>query len=581
MSIDSAPKKKAADIKQDNNTVKLKLDTKDKVEALIQKVKDSGIDITNSYANWCNLGFAFADEFGESGREYFSQVSQFHPDYNKVECDSQFDKCLNANGNGVSISTFFYLAKQNQLYFEVIEENPSFKNTIVNNLDQAHKLNTSELPTLPDTLFGKLPKLLQCLVQHTELNHERDILLIGSLVTLSACLPTISSVYGGQKVFANLFCFITAKASAGKGALNNCKYLVSEIHKQLREASSKAKVQFDIDLAEYNKAKKNNPTLEKPKDPPSKMLFIPANNSSTGAYQILSDSDGKGIIFETEGDTLAQAFKTEHGNYSDGFRKAFHHETISYYRRTDREYVEIESPRLSCMLSGTPRQVGALIPDAENGLFSRFIFYHMVAPSVWKNVFDNNKGNTVEDVFKAQGVEFYELYKSLLRYGEIGFELSLKQQNRFNECLESLQNRFLVSQSDDFIGAVRRHGLIAFRICMILSALRILETGEVGEVLHCSDVDFDAALKIMEVLIEHANHVFNQLPKQSKFTKPLKIIDKFFNALPITFNHKEYKLCAEKLDINAKTAEGYIAKLKTQNKLFSEKHNCYTKAPPA
>ena len=35
------------------------------------------------------------------------------------------------------------------------------------------------------------------------------------------------------------------------------------------------------------------------------------------------------MIFETEGDTLAQTFKSEHGNYSDDFRKAFHTETYA------------------------------------------------------------------------------------------------------------------------------------------------------------------------------------------------------------------------------------------------------------
>ncbi len=42
-------------------------------------------------------------------------------------------------------------------------------------------------------------------------------------------------------------------------------------------------------------------------------------------------------------DTKCKAFKSEHGNYSDGFRKAFHHEIISYNRRKDREFVELEN----------------------------------------------------------------------------------------------------------------------------------------------------------------------------------------------------------------------------------------------
>lgn len=83
--------------------------------------------------------------------------------------------------------------------------------------------------------------------------------------------------------------------------------------------------------------------MDKPQEPTLKMLVIPANNSATGLFQILNDNDGKGLIFETEGDTLAQTFKSEHGNYSDGFRKAFHHETITYNRRRT-----VNSLKLNC-----------------------------------------------------------------------------------------------------------------------------------------------------------------------------------------------------------------------------------------
>jgi lysophospholipase L1-like esterase len=60
-------------------------------------------------------------------------------------------------------------------------------------------------------------------------------------------------------------------------------------------------------------------------------------------------------------------------NYSDGFHKAFYHEKISYLRCKDCEYVTLEVLKLSALLSGTSRQVQSLVPDAENGLFSRFI----------------------------------------------------------------------------------------------------------------------------------------------------------------------------------------------------------------
>ena len=89
------------------------------------------------------------------------------------------------------------------------------------------------------------------------------------------------------------------------------------------------------------------------------MLFLPANNSSTGFFELLNDSDSSGLIFETEADTLSKSFKSDYGDYSDGFRSAFQHEPHSFYRRTDKEYVEIKRPALSVMLSGTPKQIAA------------------------------------------------------------------------------------------------------------------------------------------------------------------------------------------------------------------------------
>uniref|UniRef100_UPI001CF87561 DUF3987 domain-containing protein n=1 Tax=Penaeicola halotolerans TaxID=2793196 RepID=UPI001CF87561 len=89
--------------------------------------------------------------------------------------------------------------------------------------------------------------------------------------------------------------------------------------------------------------------------------------------------------------------------YSEGLTRAFHHETIPYYRRTDREFVDIESPCLSTVLTGTPKQVSALIPNAENGLFSRFIFFFMNVRPVWKNVFASQTDNGLGDYFDALG----------------------------------------------------------------------------------------------------------------------------------------------------------------------------------
>lgn len=80
------------------------------VEIVLQRIESHHIDLTCNYEEWIKLGFAFADEFGIAGRNYFHRVSQFHPEYNPTKCDSQFNKCFNGRKSGVTIKSFFFAA---------------------------------------------------------------------------------------------------------------------------------------------------------------------------------------------------------------------------------------------------------------------------------------------------------------------------------------------------------------------------------------------------------------------------------------------------------------------------------------
>jgi len=328
-------------------------------------------------------------------------------------------------------------------------------------------------------------------------------------------------------------------------------------------------------MVDYNAQKGKVEGLEKPTKPPEKMLFIPANNSTTGVFQLLSDSNGKGLIFETEGDTLAQAFKSDYGNYSDGFRKAFHHETISYYRRTDREYVDIESPCLSTVLSGTPQQVSALIPSAENGLFSRFMFYSLNLRPIWKDVFARANDQGLEEYFDNLAKEFYALYQMLQRAESIEFSFSPSQQAQFHEFFTSVQEKYLTLQGNDYMATVRRLGLIAFRLAMIMSALRIMETGEESKTIICEDRDFRAVMTIVRTLVKHASHVFSELPLEQKAPTRKNRKEKFLDLLPQQFNRQQYLEIAQNLNVAAKTAEGYITEFCKKGLLHREAHDCY------
>ncbi|MCG8532894.1 MAG: DUF3987 domain-containing protein [Desulfovibrionales bacterium] len=549
-------------------------DKHSEVIQLIEQIELQHTDLTSTYEEWRNIGFALTDEFGENGLDLYHRISQFHPEYDHKECDKQFDQCQKSKGSGVNISTLFYLAKNAGI--ELPRSTPPIRHNISSNQKQPSK-EQRKLPTLPEAIFEQLPDFLKQIVEVAESNEERDLLLLGSITTLSCAFPSIYGIYHNKKVFANLFLFVSAQASAGKGRLNHCRKLVKPIHDNLKEQSKIARQQYELDLAEYNANKKKQADLEKPAEPPIQLLFIPANSSASGAFQLLNDNQGKGLIFETEGDTLANTFKSDFGNYSDGFRKSFHHETINYYRKTDREYVDLESPCLSTVLSGTPKQVLNLIPSAEDGLFSRFMFYYMNMQPVWSNVFASNTPTGLDDYFHELGKAFFGFYETLQAAPDIQFLLTKDQQQSFNQFFNTCFQRYFNLKGEEYIGTIRRLGLITFRISMILSALRLMDSGELPDKLICEEQDFNTALGMAETLIEHAGFIFNQLPETDQVVKKPNKRERFYEALPPQFNRQGYLKIATQLGIKDKTAQGYITNFVKGGLLHRDEKDSYTK----
>jgi hypothetical protein len=76
----------------------------------------------------------------------------------------------------------------------------------------------------------------------------------------------------------------------------------------LREQAKAEHEEYEGLLTEYP-ITKDKTDMQRPQEPPLRMLIIPANNSAGGLFQILNDNKGIGLIFEAEGDTLAQTFR--------------------------------------------------------------------------------------------------------------------------------------------------------------------------------------------------------------------------------------------------------------------------------
>lgn len=563
------------------------------IETITSRIEQSAIDITSGYDNWRDLGFSLSEGLGESGRSYYHRISRFNSSYNSEECDLQYDKCLNAHGTGITIKTFFQKAKEagisiitsssSALSAHSAESAAHHTAEIAETAESAESL-AEPLPTFSDKVKDQLPDVLKQIAESGNSTQDADILILGSLTVLSACMPHIKGSYDRRTVFPNLFLFVTARASSGKGRLNLCRHLVEPIHEDLRNLNEAEMMEYKHKLSEYNAAGKKKVDMEKPEEPPMRMLFIPANSSATAVYQVLNDNGGQGLMFETEGDTLANTFGSDYGNYSDGFRKAFHHETISYIRRKDREYVNIKNPRLSTLLTGTPRQVLNLITDAENGLFSRFIFYFLDTKLIWNNVFAESGNETLEDHFAALGNDYHDFHTILSEYGsDILFSLTSGQQEDFNSLFDKWQSDYAAACGDEFIATVRRLGVITFRIAMIISALRIMEDGKYSPELICSDTDYTTARTIADVIIRHDERVFRTLASPASPTtvsttaqrQSLQL--KYLEALPDEFDRKTYCELATTMGLNPKSIERTIKKWCEEGRLENVAYGKYRK----
>lgn len=572
-------------------------------ERALKALEDAQKDITGDYSQWRNIGFALT-HFGEAGREYFHRVSRMYPSYDQRECDRQYQRCLDSKGSGIGLGTFYHYLKEAGINIPAsgASSGTSSKggsgNTPARQLpppaaggggnggnrnggrppaqddDEEEEPAAEPMPVFPEELYERLPQFLKQVVAPCDGPEEHDIMLLGALTALSSCLTRFYGIYDGREIKPILYLFIAASASAGKGRMNLLRRLVLPIHREKRAQAKGLKDQYEQELAEYMAAKPGE-NREKPGRPPERMLFIPANSSATGVLQLLSDNQGTGLIFETEGDTLSLMLRQDYGNYSDSFRKNFHHETISYYRRTDREYVDIETPSLAALLSGTPRQVHGLIPSAENGLFSRFLFYYMNFDPGWKKVFEKKRSAGIAEHYDQLGEEFHSFYQKFQAGPGIEVVLSEEQIDRFYGYFARSQTRYISLFREDFAATIRRMGLIFFRICILLTALRLMETGGSAKRLQCSDLDYEVALAMVGILIKHSTFIYNGLPKQPRISGMTSVKEKFLDLLPLEFDRRLYLKLGEGLGIHEKTLDRYIARFLTTGLVVRVRHNDY------
>lgn len=437
-------------------------------------------------------------------------------------------------------------------------------------------------PLIPDEVCEKLPSIIKDSANVYTDRRKRDVFITGELAMLSGCLPKVTGIYFQERVYPHLYAFIIAPSANGKGALKNAKRLVRKYHDQVVNRSREEIQNYERELHEYNNQKRNRKPDAMPSDPPRKpslrLVLIPADCSHARLVEHLQNNGGQGIICETEADVMSGTKKQEWGDYSTLLRMAFHHETYTYSRKTNDEYFEIEEPRIAIGLSGTPGQVPKLIASAEDGLFSRILFYAYKSPIGWQDPSPRANPIVFNDHFDQMSEEVLNISRHLDQF-PTEVLLSDKQWDILNSSFTGYLDDVAVFSGEEAAGIVYRLGLILFRFCMIFTALRKYEVRDMKQQRYCTDEDFDSGLCLAQMYLQHSILMFNNLPSQKEIAPNLDGANKrkFFEKLPQEFQRKEaVNLGITRFDLSKRTVDE-ILKLATSTKLEKLKAGWYRK----
>ena len=297
---------------------------------------------------------------------------------------------------------------------------------------------------------------------------------------------------------------IVGPSTGGKGSARDGSHLASEANIYVKEKSEAAIERWKNDK---EKALSEGEAFDEPQ-PPKRSLCIPVDSSAAHIFRSLKRNGERGLLTTHEIDELTETLGQDWGNFSSLLRLAYHHESKGYGRVKEEEGLWLEDPQLSVVLVGTPAQYTNLMHSAENGLYSRFALYYFNTTDPWQPQRPTAEGIEHRQMFEKWAREVRRMYRQLNRRRELlRFEMRNRHWNAHNECFGPLQRFVRQEGLAHLTSVVRRAGVIAFRITMILTVIRAFASGvelDEAEGIVAEDVDAEIGIILARHYADHA-----------------------------------------------------------------------------
>ena len=589
------------------------------LERLVAAIEHQGANIAPTYQEYMPIAFATANDCGEAGRTFFHRICRLSEKYVYEEADKLYDHALKAGNGRNGLGSVFHWAeiagvKTDKQLADTFRQYPR-ENKNPSNLQapltptHAHTYAREDLPpAFPDYPW---PPFIKQMIDCGNSIAQRDILLLGVFTVLGGTLnKRVRVLYGQKYMYPCLQTFIVAPPASGKGALTWVRRLAEPIHEEMMARYKDSLKNYREEKNRWDSLGKKRSETPEPEQPPLKMFLIAGDNSGTGILENLIEADGVGLICETEADTVSTAIGADHGHWSDTLRKCHDHERLAFNRRTNHEYRECDESYLSVLLSGTPAQVKPLIPSAENGLFSRQLFYCMPPIREWVDQFCES-GIDYDRMFTLWG-ERWKCLLDTLAAGVSGINLKLteEQKEEFNVHFSRIFGRAGAAHGDPMKSAVARIAINICRIIGIVALMRSLEallmaTDGIGRTaaekpaddlvkalkscpgllpsphiphenvqdgvvpqfdLTVNSDDFHAVLSLTEPLYLHSCHILSFLPAGDSMQQKTSQ-EAFLDLLPLNFTRSQALQAGEQYGIPANTLDSLLKRMLNKGQL--------------
>lgn len=406
---------------------------------------------------------------------------------------------------------------------------------------------------------------------------ERNILSRAALVAFSGVLTNVAGTYDGRIVFPNLYLGVVAPPASGKGVIGYARALlesVDDYYLGLNPGDYHAKTAYEAGMRVFGLPAipfPPNALYQKP------VPLVAADITKAMLLQQLQANYGSPtVLIHDEIDALVAAMGGEHGKgLSAVLRAGFQNETLSQQLKTKFEHLVIKEPKVAVALAGTPEQMRNLIGQVENGLFSRFLLYFTSESVGWRPLSpDSTAGmarrSAISDLQKlVLNLHLFQLQHPLV------VELTDDQWNELNHFGEKATATVAVTKGEELLALVKRHALMLFKVCMVLTALRRADERGAESVRKVDTRDFEMAKKIVASSLESSLAFASEKLLKTKGLTPYQTL---YKALPNTFERKKAIEVGSKLGMSPRTVDRALSYLKSTDAIRKDSQNTYFKS---